>query len=541
MKISFTPKSGEAAKKVAQWTRVVSGEDTPIKPNSSEPNADEPDALRWLTQVLELALALLQAARVPVFDPIAVLNCQPQAPQAPQWVSICQHPAPTILPLSRLMALILEAFTLADWASEANLESARHREEFFTRIQVGAFKVLAFNAPTGKSTFEVLRVAHRLSIPYRPLVGGVFQLGWGRRARLIHRSTTDHDSAIGLHLTRDKRLTAHMLRQAGLPAPEHQPASSLAQAQSWAQRIGYPLVVKPSDMERGEGVSVDVTEAGLEAAFQSAQKISRSKSVLIERQVPGVCHRLFITQGQLLYAVKRLPMGVYGDGTSSIGELAQAAHAAQMQRPPWMRSGVSSLHPLPLAFLQQQGWSATDVPAAGQFVALRRIESTAWGGVDEDVTHTVHPDNVSAAIRAAHLLGLEVAGVDLISTDITQAWHSNGAVINEVNYAPLLGGGEISRSHIPTYLSRMLKHQGKIPIETIHGGEDAWAQGLEHQQRWIAMGEAAFLTDHRHTLDPQGRTYPMATYKLHERVQALLMNQEVGALVVVPPNKTPRQ
>jgi D-alanine-D-alanine ligase-like ATP-grasp enzyme len=401
------------------------------------------------------------------------------------------------------------------------------------RIQTGAFNVLASDAPRGKSTFEVLQVAHRLSIPYRPLAGGVFQLGWGRHARLIHRSTTDHDSAIGLHLTRDKHLTAQMLRQAGLPAPEHQPVSSLAQAQTWAQRIGYPVVVKPSDMERGEGVAVDVTEAGLEAAFQSAQKISPSKSVLIERQVPGVCHRLFITQGQLLYAVKRLPMGVYGDGTSSIGELAQAAHAAQMQRPPWMRSGVSSLHPLPLAFLQQQGWSATDVPAAGQFVALRRIESTAWGGVDEDVTHTVHPDNVSAAVRAAQLLRLEVAGVDLISTDITQAWHSNGAVINEVNYAPLLGGGEISRSHIASYLSRMLKNQGKIPIKTIQGGENPWAQGLAYQQRLIAMGEAAFLTNHQHTLDPQGHTYPMATEHLDERVQALLMNREVGALVLV--------
>ena len=106
-----------------------------------------------------------------------------------------------------------------------------------------------------------------------------------------------------------------------------------------------------------------------------------------------------------LHAVKRLPMGVYGDSTSSIGTLA---------------------------FLQQPACPATDLPAGGRFVAC----------------DDVYPN----------------------STDITQAWHSNGAVINEVNYAPLLGGGEISRSHIASHLSRMLKNQGKTPIKTIQGG-----------------------------------------------------------------------
>lgn len=533
MKISFMPRSEEASKKVALWTRLVSVEDPPRRLQSHKPKACSPEAHLWLTKVLDLALALLQAARIPLFDAIAVLDCQPHAAQAPHWLGVCKHPEPEVLPVGSLINLIREAFTLADWASEAQLDSASHREEFFMRIQAGAFKVLVSDAPTGKSTFEVLRVAHRLSIPYRHLAGGVFQLGLGRHSRLIHRSTTDHDSAIGLHLTIDKFLTAQMLRQAGLPAPVHLKTRSLAQAQTFAQSIGYPLVVKPSDLERGEGVEVDVTEAGLEAAFKCAQKKSPSKSVLIERQAPGVCHRLFITQGQLLYAVKRLPMGVYGDGTSSISELVQAAHAEQMKRPPWMRSGVSSLHPLPVEFLRQQDWSPPDVPNADQFVALRRIESTAWGGVDEDVTLMVHPDNVSAAIRAAQLLGLEVAGVDLISTDITQAWHTNGAVINEVNYAPLLGGGEISRNHIANYLTRILKNQGRIPIQTIKGGQQAWAQGLVQHQRLIAIGEAAFLTDHQHTLDPHGNTYPMDSKNLHDRVQGLLMNHEVGALVIV--------
>ena len=46
-------------------------------------------------------------------------------------------------------------------------------------------------------------------------------------------------------------------------------------------------MVKPSDLERGEGVTVgDVQADNLEAAFNRAVKRSPSKRVLIEQQVP---------------------------------------------------------------------------------------------------------------------------------------------------------------------------------------------------------------------------------------------------------------
>ena len=541
MKISFKPKPKTDSHQLNLWRRVLGHEETPLGSDAFtvEPQLDEAQA--WFQAILDLALALLQSARIPVFDAIAVVQCQPEPDKPPHWLGVCQQPDPRLVPAPTVLALFREVVDLAEWACKADVGSNSQRQDFFRRIETGAFRALASLMPKGKSAYEVLRVAHQLSIPYQALPGGVFQLGWGRRARLIHRSTTDHDSAIGLHLTADKFMTAQLLRQAGLPAPLHHRASTLAQAQTWAQRIGYPVVVKPPDMERGEGVAVDVTEGDLEEAFQIAQQKSPSHTVLIERQVPGVCHRLFISQGQLLYAVKRLPMGVYGDGTSSISELVQAAHHTQMQRPPWMRSGVSSLLTLPLDTLRQQGWTPEDRPPPGHFVALRRIESTAWGGIDEDVTPTVHPDNVSVAIRATELLGLEVAGVDMISPDITQAWHHNGAVINEVNYAPLLGGGEISRKLIPTHLSRLLKDQGRIPIETVSAGGDAWARGLAQHQRLQEAGFSVYLTDEKQTLDPQGHAYPMASNNLRDRVQALLMNKQVGALVIVnAPNKTPR-
>ncbi len=124
---------------------------------------------------------------------------------------------------------------------------------------------------------------------------------------------------------------------------------------------------------------------------------------------------------------------------------------------------------LALTELVRQGLQIDAVPEAAQFVALRRIETTAWGGVDEDVTATIHPENLRAALASGALFGLDVAGIDMISDDITVPWPANGAVINEVNFAPTLGQGVVSRLHVKTHLTRLLGGDGRIPVEVYSG------------------------------------------------------------------------
>lgn len=532
MAISFIPMNEGASRRLASWVTLLNEEYNHDNLEASIEASSVGEVAGWLRAVLDLLLGLLHAARIPLFEPIKVVDCKPEEDKANQWRGTCLLPDPELISSSVIPALIKETFKLSEWACSLSVDTPADREEFFGRVKTGALEILKSSGTRGKSTFELLRVAHGLSIPFRPLAGGVFQLGWGRNSRRIDRSTTDNDSVIGLHWTRDKYLTAHMLREAGLPAPVHGRASSFAQAQELARRIGYPVVVKPTDRERGEGVTVDVSEATLEAAYEIAQQPSPGKAVLIERQTPGVCFRLFIVAGQLLYAVRRLPIGVYGDGRSSVNELVSAECAAQQRRAHWARSGIQPLDPIALDMLRQQGLEPNSVPPMGQFVALRRIETAASGGVDEDVSDILHSENADVAIRATRLLGLEVAGVDIISPDISQPWHANQAVINEVNFAPLLGGGDISRRHIPGYLARILNDNGKIPIHLVIGAQDAWAQGLAQWQRLLNSGVEAHLTDGKQTIDPRGNTIRMTQETLNTRVQALLMQKDVCALVI---------
>ncbi len=518
------------------WQRLDRWLDTVLdRPDTLEPPASDPplqEAGRWLWRALLLARWLLQAGRIPVFDPPHIVSLSRHATagwQAQAGLALVEQ-----LPASAHGKVLAAALRLCDWAATRELTDAKLQAFHDAASQVQA--QLSRLMPGGKSTLPVLRVAHELDIPFTHLGAGVFQLGWGSQACRLDRSASERDSAIGARLSQNKAITARLLRMAGLPAPEHRVVMREEAALKAARAIGWPVVVKPTDLDRGEGITLDVAdETGLRSAFARAQRLSPARQVIVERQVPGCCHRLFIAQDRLLYAVKRLPMSVLADGQRSIAELVAAEVRAQQVLPPWSRSGIRPLDELAQAALAAAGLAASSVPAAGTRVALRRIESSAWGGVDEEVSAAVHPENLGIALEAARLLGLDIAGIDLITPDISQPWFENGAVINEVNYSPLLGGGEISRRQIPALLERMLPGSGRIPIEIFVGDEAAWTAASLRWQQLLAEGLRAWLSSATLTLAPSGQTRHLTGNGCYPRARALVLSADTDALVLVVP------
>lgn len=525
--LAINPNAGT----VMDWLQIL---DKPLSLDARNLGtaASRDDGRLWFEVVLRLSLALMHVLRIPIFEPPMVRTVAAEPGKVGSWKAICQRPDPALVPPKVFEGVLKVAFKLAKWCSIADPDSSEDRQRFFQFIRTDIRRPFAKVVPRGKSTIEVLRVAHRLNIPYLPLPGGAFQVGMGSAGRRIERSTTDHDSALGARWTKNKTLTAQLLRKGGLPAPSHVAVKSEIQAKRASEHIGFPLVVKPSDLERGEGVTVDVQSDNLKAAFNRAVKRSPSKRVLIEQQVPGVCHRLFVLDGKLLYAVRRLPIGIYANGQSTIKDLVNAECQSQQRMPPWKRSGIRPLDDFAFQMLGRQGWTADSIPEAGRFVALRRIETTALGGVDEDVTSTIHSTNVKAAIQATKLFGLQVAGVDIISQDISQPWNSNGAVISEVNYAPLLGGGEISRSYIPTFLKTLIRNEGRIPIHVHFGGSEALVSAQEKWKELVSSGLRATFVCSQKVLMSDGMPYIMTLDSLYDRCRALALLSDVDALVI---------
>ena len=86
--------------------------------------------------------------------------------------------------------------------------------------------------------------------------------------------------------------------------------------------------------------------------------------------------------------------------------------------------------------LERAGYTADSIPQAGEVVPLRSTANLSTGGTATDVTDIIHPDNRDMAVRAVRAIGLDVGGVDFITTNIAESYKSIGGGICEINAAP---------------------------------------------------------------------------------------------------------
>ena len=339
------------------------------------------------------------------------------------------------------------------------------------------------------NTPRLLRAAFDMGMPISTVDGAVFRVGQGRWARWLNSSFTDATPVISALLTRDKQKCASVLRKAGMPAPQHERASSADVAVTIAHRIGYPVVIKPSDLDGGVGIAAGLrTDEEVRNAFATARK--HSKSILVKKHFEGRDYRLSVFQGRMIWAIDRVPGGVTGDGASTVRELA-----AQLNDDPRRNQGASApLKRLDLdeeasEVLARDGMSIDSVPAHGRFVPLRRIANIARGGMPVAVTDDVHPDNSDLAVRAAGVFRLDIAGIDLLIPDIKRSWLDSGALICEVNGAPTLG--QLTSWHLYAPIVRELVNgNGRVPVAIVVGADDPHAMGAEIVER---LGQAGLV------------------------------------------------
>ncbi|HEX6630903.1 MAG TPA: cyanophycin synthetase, partial [Gemmatimonadaceae bacterium] len=302
---------------------------------------------------------------------------------------------------------------------------------------VAALRTMVEARRLGPSTRAIVDAARRRGIPVRRLDdGALVQLGTGRWQRRIRASLTHGDGCIATEIAQDKALAKHLLAGVGLPTPEGTVARDEADAVAAAAALGYPVLLKPLDGNQGRGVSGRLDDAAaLRAAWPCAAAIS--PRVVVERFTAGRDYRVLVVGDRVVACAERLPAHVVGDGTRSVRALVAAAnrdprrgdgHAAPLTR--------LALDADALAHLARHGRDASSVPAAGERVTLRDAANLSTGGSATDRTDALHPDNAAACVLAARAVGLEVAGVDVVSPDIAVPFAHNDAAIVEVNAAP---------------------------------------------------------------------------------------------------------
>ena len=296
---------------------------------------------------------------------------------------------------------------------------------------------LAQRRQLGPSTASLVKAAEERDIPWIRLNDySLVQFGHGRYQKRIQATITSNTRHIAVEIASDKEETNQILGDLGLPVPRQVLVRTMGAARRAAEKIGFPVVVKPFNANHGRGVGLDLeTPEQVEVAVEKAKEHSRS--VLVEKMIKGFDHRMLVIDGALVAVAKRVPGHVIGTGKHTISELVD-----EVNEDP--RRGIGHekvLTRLELdhqanRLMQEAGYTPETVLAEDELFYLRSTGNLSTGGTAIDLTDEVHPDNREMAVRAATAIGLDVAGVDFITPDITRSYREVGGAICEVNAAP---------------------------------------------------------------------------------------------------------
>lgn len=301
---------------------------------------------------------------------------------------------------------------------------------------VSHLKKTASRYGLGPTTKSIVDAAKRRGIPVRRLDNYSWvQLGWGKHQRRIRASITDRTSHIAVETAGDKQLTKELLRAVAVPVPVGGIVHSQDEAVSLAEKIGYPVTLKPLNGNHGRGVSTDVNNPEeVRQAFEAAHV--HSNSVLVEQHYYGNDFRALVVGGQLVAVAERVPARVVGDGVSSVQQLIDLVNADPRRG----NGHETSLSKIIVddhlkGKLHKAGFDLNAIPPAGKKITLRGTANLSTGGTAIDRTAEIHPDNVVLMERAARTIGLDIAGVDVVAESISKPLGKAGGVL-EVNAAP---------------------------------------------------------------------------------------------------------
>jgi cyanophycin synthetase len=293
-------------------------------------------------------------------------------------------------------------------------------------------------ASLGPSTENIVKEAEARGIPWTALsTRAMIQFGHGVHQKRIQATLSSRTSILGVELASDKEGTKSILREVGVPVPRGVVIYYLDDLEGAIADVGgFPIVIKPLDGNHGRGITINITDAKLaEEAYDAAKAVS--KGVIIERYYAGRDHRVLVVDGRVVAVAERVPAHVVGDGSSTIAELIE-----ETNRDP--RRGVGHANILTRIeldrtsweLLERQGYTLDTVLPASEICYLRATANLSTGGIAIDRTDEIHPENIWLAQRVAKVIGLDIAGIDVVTSDISRPLRETDGVIVEVNAAP---------------------------------------------------------------------------------------------------------
>lgn len=329
----------------------------------------------------------------------------------------------------------------------------------------------------GPSTGSLVDEAVHRDIPYIRLNDqSLVQLGYGVHQKRIQATTTSNTNMIAVDIAANKHATKTLLGDMGVPVPKGFRIREEDELESTIQRIGFPVVIKPLNGNHGKGATVGIRSIDdAKVAFEKAQEYSRW--VIVEQQIIGSDFRALVVNNRLIAVAERVPANVVGDGEHTIEQLIEITNADP-------RRGYGHENVLTqididnqtLRCIRKAGYELETVLPENEQLFVKTTANISTGGTAIDVTDQVHPENVFLFERIARIIGLDVAGVDVIAPNVSEPLRESGGGIIEVNAAPgfrmHLSPSEGIGRNVAEHVLDMLFPAGtpcRIPIFSITG------------------------------------------------------------------------
>jgi cyanophycin synthetase len=302
---------------------------------------------------------------------------------------------------------------------------------------IDRLKEIRENNLLGPSTQAIVSEAKKRGIPKIRLNNESYvQLGFGIRQRRIQATMIDSTSAVGVEIADDKKRTKELLSRMGVPVPIGYASDTLPEALEAAEKIGYPVAIKPISANHGRGITTNIlTPADLETSFLYAKKFG--ELLVVEKFLPGADYRILVIDGKFAAAARRNPAFIIGDGALTIRQLIE-----KINLDPKRGFGHEKILTrikidyMTERLLSQKHLTLQSIIPKDEKLYIKTTANLSAGGTAIDVTDEVHPMTKTMSERISQIIGLNVIGIDMVTTDHRIPLSDNNGGVIEVNAAP---------------------------------------------------------------------------------------------------------
>ncbi|MGZ4115860.1 MAG: cyanophycin synthetase [Bacteroidia bacterium] len=316
-------------------------------------------------------------------------------------------------------------------------EALIKNEEYDIENDIRHMRELRESVRFGPSTGSIVDEAISRDIPFIRINGeSLVQLGYGKNQVRFRATMTDRTSSIAVDLASNKDETKRMLKDAAIPVAKGVCISSPDDLEEAVRNVGFPLVFKPLDGNHGKGASINVKtmeEAG--AAFEHAKKYSRK--IIIEKFIIGFDFRILVINNRFIAAALREPAHVIGDGKSTIQQLIDQENLDP--RRGYGHENVLteiSIDRETMDQLAKKEYTLNTILKKDELCYLKGTANLSTGGTSTDITDIVHPHNIFICERISRVIGLDICGIDIMASNLSEPLETTGGVVLEVNAAP---------------------------------------------------------------------------------------------------------